>query len=390
MTALIVGYARTPFVKFNGSFATVTATALGGHAIAAALKKAGLAPDAVQHVIGGQVLQGGAGQNPARQSAVAAGIPLTVPAITINAVCLSGTEAIAAGVRLINAGEADIVVAVGQESMSLAPHAMVGGRAGTRYGAIELLDTLSHDGLTDAFEQRSMGVSTEERNAPLGISREEQDALAADSHRRLAAAAEFLAGEIAPFTIPSKRGAVVFDSDDGLRSETTVESLASLRPAFGAGGSVTAGNSSQLTDGAAAVVLMSAEAAAARGIRGIARVLAHAFVAGPDVSLHAQPAHAITAALAKTEFAVGDLVAVEINEAFASVGVHSTRLLGVDASIVNVNGGAIALGHPIGASGARIVGHLARRLEALGSGSLGAAGICGGGGQGSAIVLVAV
>ena len=390
MTALIVGYARTPFVKFNGSFAAITAVELGGHAIAAALNKARLAPDAVQHVIGGQVLQGGAGQNPARQSAVAAGIPLTVPAITLNAVCLSGTEAIAAGVRLITAGEAHIVVAVGQESMSLAPHAMVGGRAGTKYGAIELLDTLAHDGLTDAFEDRSMGASTEERNAPLGISREDQDALAADSHRRLAAATEFLAGEIAPFTIASKRGSVVFDSDDGLRADTTAESLASLRAAFGAGGSVTAGNSSQLTDGAAAVVLMSAEAAEARGIRGIARVLAHAFVAGPDVSLHAQPARAIAAALAKTDFTSADLVAVEINEAFASVGVHSTRVLGVDASIVNANGGAIALGHPIGASGARIVGHLARRLEKLGSGSLGAAGICGGGGQGSAIVLVAV
>ncbi|MBC7518892.1 MAG: acetyl-CoA C-acyltransferase [Microbacteriaceae bacterium] len=389
-TALIVGYARTPFVKFNGSFAALPATELGGHAIAAALKQAGISPDAVQHVIAGQVLQGGAGQNPARQSAVAAGIPLTVPAITLNAVCLSGTEAIVAGVRLIAAGEVDIVVAVGQESMSLAPHAMVGGRAGKKYGAIELLDTLEHDGLTDAFEQRSMGSSTEERNAPLGILRDEQDAFAAASHARLAAATDFLAGEIAPFTIAGRRGDVVVSVDDGLRAGTTTETLATLRPAFGAGGTVTAGNSSQLTDGAAAVVLMSAEAAAARGIRGIARVVSHAFVAGPDVSLHAQPANAIAAALTKTDFSASDLVAVEINEAFASVGVHSTRVLGVDESIVNANGGAIALGHPIGASGARIVGHLARRLEALGSGSLGAAGICGGGGQGSAIVLVAV
>jgi acetyl-CoA C-acetyltransferase len=388
VSAVIVGYARTPFVKFNGLFASVAATALGAHAITAALSRAGVAPEEVQRVVAGQVLQGGAGQNPGRQSAIAAGIPFTTPAITLNAVCLSGMEAIVAGVRLIDSGEADIVVAVGQESMTLAPHVWP-ARAGKKYGSIELVDTLEHDGLTDAFEHRSMGASTEERNGLLGLGREEQDAWSAGSHSRLAASVDFLAGEIEPFTVAG-RHPVVVSADDGLRADTTVETLAKLRPAFRNDGTITAGNSSQITDGAAAVVLMSDSAAEARGIRGIARVLAHALVSGPDVTLHAQPANAINAALARTSYAAADLRAVEINEAFAAVSVVSTRMLAVDSRIVNAHGGAIALGHPIGASGARIVGHLARRLEALGSGSMGAAGICGGGGQGSAIVLVSV
>ncbi len=390
MSTVIVGYARTPFVKYTGQFASIPATELGAAAIRAALERAGVAGDEVDRVFAGQVLQGGAGQNPGRQSAVGAGIPLTVPAITLNAVCLSGMEAIVAGVRLIDAGEADIVVAVGQESMSLAPHAWSGSRAGKRYGAIELIDTLEHDGLTDAFENRSMGASTEERNGSLALSREEQDTWAAGSHTRLAASTEFLAGEIEPFSVPGRKGPTVVSADDGLRADTTPESLAGLRPAFGASGTITAGNSSQITDGAAAVVLMSEAAAAARGVPAIARVLAHAFVAGPDVTLHAQPANAIEAALATTSHEASDLAAVEINEAFAAVSVHSTRQLGVPAEIVNAHGGAIALGHPIGASGTRIVGHLARRLAAAGSGSIGAAGICGGGGQGSAVILEAV
>jgi acetyl-CoA C-acetyltransferase len=327
---------------------------------------------------------------------VGAGIPLEVPAITLNVVCLSGTEAVAQAVRLIAAGEAQIVVAVGQESMSLAPHAWPGSRTGRRYGSIELLDTLEHDGLTDAFEKRSMGASTESFNAPLGLTREEQDAWAAASHTRLAASLEFQAGEIAAFEVPGRRGPTVVSGDDGLRADTTPESLGALRPAFGGvdgaggAGTITAGNSSQITDGAAAIVLMSEELAAARAAHPLARVLAHAFVAGPDVSLHAQPSNAITAALAKAGRSTDELAAVEINEAFAAVAVHSTRALGVDDAIVNAHGGAIALGHPIGASGTRIVGTLARRLAAAGPGALGAAGICGGGGQGSAVVLEAL
>jgi len=390
MSTVIVGYARTPFVKFNGQFASIPATELGAAAIRAALERAGVAGDEVDQVFAGQVLQGGAGQNPGRQSAAGAGIPLTVPAITLNAVCLSGTEAVVAGTRLIDAGEADIVVAVGQESMSLAPHAWSGSRAGKRYGAIELIDTLEHDGLTDAFEKRSMGTSTEEHNGELALTREEQDVWAASSHTRLAASQEFLDGEIVPFSVPGRKGPIQVTMDDGLRADTTPESLAGLRPAFGATGSITAGNSSQITDGAAALVLMSERAAASRGIPALARVIAHAFVAGPDVTLHAQPANAIAAALAKTSHEASDLAAVEINEAFAAVSVHSTRQLGVEPGIVNAHGGAIALGHPIGASGARIVGHLARRLAAAGPGTIGAAGICGGGGQGSAVILEAL
>lgn len=389
MTALIVGYARTPFVKFTGAFASIPATQLGAHAITAALARAGVSPDEVQYVAAGQVLQGGAGQNPARQSAVGAGIPLTTPAMTLNAVCLSGAEAVAWAARLIDSGEVDIAVAVGQESMSLAPH-VYAARAGHRYGAIELLDTVDHDGLRDAFEKRSMGESTETGNGELGLGRGEQDAVAAASHARAAASADVHAEEIAPFTIPGKRGDTVVSADDGVRPETTVETLAGLRPAFTADGTITAGNASQITDGAAALVLMSPAAAAARGITGIASVEAHALVAGPDVRLHAQPANAILAALAKIGATPADLAAVEINEAFASVSVHSTAVLGVDPEIVNAHGGAIALGHPIGASGARIIGLLARRLQALGPGSLGAAALCGGGGQGTAVVLRAV
>jgi acetyl-CoA C-acetyltransferase len=387
MSVVIAGYARTPFVKYNGVFSTVPAVALGAHAVTAALARAGVDPASVDYLYGGQVLQAATGQNPARQTAVAAGIPMTTPAATLNVVCLSGMEAIVAGVRLIEAGEADVVVAVGQESMTLAPHAWSGSRAGKKYGAIELLDTMEHDGLTDAFEKRSMGASTEDFNGPLGLGREQQDAWAAASHARLAASVAFQAGEIEPFEVPGRKP-VVADHDDGLRADTTVETLAGLRPAFGGGGTITAGNSSQITDGAAAVVLVR-EGTPLRQAP-LARIRSHAWVSGPDVSLHAQPANAITAALSRAGLAASDLVAVEINEAFAAVSVYSTRALGVDPAIVNANGGAIALGHPIGASGTRIVGHLARRLGAIGMGSVGAAGICGGGGQGAAVVLEAL
>jgi acetyl-CoA C-acetyltransferase len=389
MTALIAGYARTPFTKFTGQLAAQPATVLGAHAVKAALQRAGVAADQVDAVIAGQVLQGGAGQNPARQTAVGAGIPMRVPAITLNAVCLSGTEAVSQAMRLINAGEAEIVVAVGQESMSLAPH-VIPMRAGTKYGTAQLIDTVDHDGLTDAFERTAMGALTETGNAPLHITREQQDQLAAQSHQRAAASGEFFAGEIEPFLVASRRGDIVVSEDDGIRAETTAESLAKLRPAFSKDGTITAGNASQITDGAAALVLVSEAAAARLGLQPIARVEATAFVAGPDVHLHSQPARAIAAALAKIDRSTAELTAVEINEAFAAVGVQSTRELDIDPAIVNAHGGAIALGHPIGASGARIVGTLARQLAALGSGSLGAVGICGGGGQGSAVVLRAL
>jgi acetyl-CoA C-acetyltransferase len=388
MSVLIAGYARTPFVRYNGVFANVAATALGTHAVSAALERAAISPAEVNFVYAGQVVQAATGQNPARQSAVAAGIPLTVPAMTLNAVCLSGMQAVAAGARLIEDGDADVVVAVGQESMSRAPHAWAGSRVGKKYGAIELVDTLEMDGLSDAFERTSMGASTENFNDPLGLTRERQDAWSAQSHQRLAASAGFLAGEIAPYELRARAGATIYDTDDGLRAETTVETLARLSPAFSPNGTITAGNSSQLTDGAAAIVLVS-ERYRLR-VDPIARLVAQAFVAGPDVSLHSQPANAILAAIAKTSLSPGDLAAIEINEAFAAVAVHSTRVLGVDPAIVNSHGGAIALGHPIGASGTRIVGTLARQLAALGPGSFGAAAICGGGGQGSAILLEAL
>lgn len=389
MTAKIAGYARTPFMRFNGALATVPATELGAHAAKAALERSGVPAAKVQQVYAGQVLQAGAGQNPARQSAVGAGVGLEVPAMTLNAVCLSGTEAVSAAVRLINAGEADVVLAIGQESMSLAPHAQR-ARAGAKYGAIEMLDTLEYDGLTDAFDKRSMGSSTEDHNTALKLDRAAQDQFAAASHQRTEASAEFLAGEIAPFTLTTRKGEVVYSTDDGVRAGTTAESLGTLRAAFAKEGSITAGNSSQITDGAAALVLVSDKAVAELGLEPIAEVLSTALVAGPDRSLHAQPSNAINTALERTDYAAKDLQAVEINEAFAAVGVHSTQQLGVDPEIVNRHGGAIALGHPIGASGARIVGTLARQLAELGAGAVGAAGICGGGGQGSAVILRAL
>lgn len=389
MTALIAGYARTPFTKFTGQLAAQPATVLGAHAVKAALENAGVTPDQVERVVAGQVLQAGAGQNPARQTAVGAGIPMHVPATTVNAVCLSGAEAVADATRLINAGEADVVVAVGQESMSLAPH-VVQMRAGAKYGPVTMLDTADHDGLSDAFDGIAMGKLTEDGNPARSLTREQQDEVAAASHRRAAESAAFLAEEIAPFTVASRRGDTVVDADDGVRPDTTVESLGKLRPAFVKDGTITAGNASQITDGAAALVLVSEKAAAELGLKPLAKVEAHALVAGPDTSLHNQPANAIEAALAKIGAAAAELVVAEINEAFAAVAVASTDQLGIDPSIVNPHGGAIALGHPIGASGARLVGTLARQLVEHGSGALGAAALCGGGGQGSAIILRAV
>lgn len=390
MPALITGYARTPFMKMNGSLSSFSAVELGTHAVKGALTAAGISPADVDLVFAGQVLQAGCGQNPARQVSIGAGIPLSTPAMTLNVVCLSGIEAVAAAVRAINAGEAEVVVAVGQESMSQAPHAWVGSRQGTKYGPVTMVDTLEFDGLTDAFELRSMGVSTEEFGKPLNITRKDQDVFAAASHQNAHASVEFTSGEIVPVELTVRGKRSVLSDDDGIRADTTVETLSQLRPAFGTEGAITAGNSSQLTDGAAAIVIMSEEAAARLKVTPIAKVLATAFVAGPDVSLHAQPSNAITAAAHKAGVKVADLSAVEINEAFASVGIHSTRELGLNPETVNANGGAIALGHPIGASGARIVGHLARRVNEMGQGTLGAAGICGGGGQGSAVIIEAL
>ncbi|MBT2548835.1 acetyl-CoA C-acyltransferase [Arthrobacter sp. ISL-65] len=389
MSVLIAGYARTPFSRFNGRFASVPATELGAHAIVAALSRAGVQATDVQYVFAGQVLQAGAGQNPARQSSVTAGIPLCVPAITLNAVCLSGMEAVVSAARMISSGEADVVVALGQESMSLAPHVFP-ARAGNKYGSIQALDTLEYDGLTDAFEQRSMGLSTEEGNSDYALDRPSQDAWAAASHQRAETHAAFLAEEIEPYKLVSRKGTTLVTDDDGVRPGTTEEPLSSLRPAFGGGGTITAGNSSQITDGAAALVLVSDSAARQLNLKPLAVIESHAFVAGPDVRLHDQPANAIMAALTQIKAELEDLSAVEINEAFAAVAIRSVQKLGISPDIVNTRGGAVALGHPIGASGARIVGTLARQLAELGPGQLGAAGICGGGGQGSAVILRAI
>ncbi|HEY4556960.1 MAG TPA: acetyl-CoA C-acyltransferase [Enteractinococcus sp.] len=389
MTAYIAGYARTPFTKFTGQLATESAVNLGAHAVTAALERAGVSPTDVDQLIAGQVLQAGAGQNPARQTAICAGIGFDKPAQTLNVVCLSGTEAVSQANRLVNAGEAEIVVAVGQESMSQAPH-VAHLRSATKYGAATFVDTVHHDGLTDAFEQIAMGTLTDQGNTTLGLERSAQDAYAAQSHQRAAQHQAALAAEIAPYTVKSRRGESLVEYDDGVRADASAESLAQLRPAFSPEGTVTAGNASQITDGAAAVVVVSEAAVERLGLKPLAAIESTAFVAGPDVHLHAQPANAIKAAAQKAEVSVSNFKAVEINEAFASVALQSAKELGLATESVNQRGGAIALGHPIGASGTRIVGSLACQLSEHGPGSLGAAGICGGGGQGSAIVLRAV
>ncbi len=386
---VITGGARTAVGRLLGSLKDFSAAELGGVAIKAALARSGVSPGDAEYVIMGQVLQAGAGQIPARQAAVAAGVPMTVPAITINKVCLSGLDAIALAAQLIRAGEFDVVVAGGMESMTGAPHLLPGARTGHKYGAIELLDATAHDGLTDPFDQLPMGELTDEVNTRLGITRDEQDEYAAMSHQRAAAAIKngLLAEEIISVSVPQRRGEPVhFDTDEGVRPDTTAEALSRLRPAFGAGGTITAGSASQISDGAAAVVVMSAEAAAARGAPVLAEVGAHGNVAGPDNSLQSQPSRAIRHALGKAGLSVGDLSLIEINEAFAAVAIQSMRDLGIGPERVNVNGGAIAIGHPIGMSGTRLALHLAYELRRRGGG-LGAAALCGGGGQGSALLL---
>jgi acetyl-CoA C-acetyltransferase len=387
--SVIVAGARTPIGKLLGALSGLPAVELGGIAIKAALERSGVAPEDVQYVIMGQVLQAGAGQIPSRQAAVKAGIPMTVPSITINKVCLSGLDAIALADQLIRAGEFDIVVAGGMESMTNAPHLLPGLRKGVKYGGADVIDSMAHDGLFCAFDQCAMGESTERYNARLGIGREEQDAVSARSHQLAAAAAKNGAfdSEIVPVEIPQRRGEpVVVKEDEGVRGDTTAETLARLRPAFAADGTITAGSASQISDGACAVVVMSRAKAEELGLPWLAEIGRHGNVAGPDASLQSQPANAIKQALAKQGQTPADLDLVEINEAFASVVIQSVKELGVPMDIVNVNGGGIALGHPIGASGARIVLSLAHELKRRGGG-LGAAGLCGGGGQGDALVI---
>jgi acetyl-CoA C-acetyltransferase len=388
-TSVIVAGARTPMGRLLGSLTPFSGADLGAFAIKAALERAGITGDQVQYVIMGQVLQAGAGQMPARQAAVKAGIPLTVPSLTVNKVCLSGLDAIALADQLIRAGEFEVVVAGGQESMTNAPHLLPKSREGYKYGAVQMLDAMAYDGLTDAFENIPMGESTDRHNARLGLTREQQDEISAASHQRAAAAQKngLFDAEIVPVEIPQRKGdPVVFGKDEGIRAETSVETLAKLRPAFTKDGTITAGSSSQISDGAAAVVVMSRAKAEELGLEWIAEIGAHGNVAGPDNSLQSQPSNAIRHALAKEGLEVGDLDLIEINEAFAAVAAQSVKDLGVSFEKVNVNGGAIALGHPIGMSGARLVLHLALELRRRGGG-VGAAALCGGGGQGDALIL---
>ncbi|GAA2364534.1 acetyl-CoA C-acetyltransferase [Dactylosporangium salmoneum] len=387
--SVILNGARTPMGRLLGALKDFPATKLGEIAIRAALERSGVAPGQVQYVIMGQVLQAGAGQMPARQAAVGAGIPMHVPALTINKVCLSGLDAIALADQLIRAGEFDLVVAGGMESMTNAPHLLSGQRQGYKYGDVVIRDHMAHDGLTDAYDQVSMGESTERHVARLGISRAAQDAFGAASHQKAAAAQKEgrFAEEIVPVEIQQRKGEpLVVADDEQIRPETTAESLAKLRPAFSADGTITAATSSPISDGACAVVVASKAKAEELGLSWLAEIGAHGNVAGPDNSLTSQPSNAIRHALAKAGLTPADLDLVEINEAFAAVGVQSTADLGIDPAIVNVNGGAIALGHPIGMSGARLALTLALELRRRGGG-LGAAGLCGGGGQGDALLL---
>jgi acetyl-CoA C-acetyltransferase len=394
MGSLIVGGARTPIGKLLGGFKDVSAAELGGYAIAAALERSGVAPEHVDYVVLGQVLQAGTGQIPARQAAVKGGIAMSVPAVTINKVCLSGLNAVALADQLIRAGECDVVVAGGMESMTQAPHLLPRSRSGFRYGDVTMIDHMAYDGLWDIFSDQAMGALTDACNrGEQLVSREDQDAFAARSHQRAAAATAggVMAEEIVAVHVPQRRGDdVVIDRDEGIREAVTVESLGKLPPAFRRDGSITAGSSSPISDGAAAMVVASKEAAARLGLEPIAEIGAHASVAGPDSSLQLQPANAINVAVKKQQISLSDLDLIEINEAFAAVGVASARALGLSADEtderVNVNGGAVALGHPIGASGARLVLTCALELKRRGGGT-GVAALCGGGGQGDALII---
>jgi acetyl-CoA C-acetyltransferase len=395
MGSVIVGGARTPIGKLLGGLKDASATDLGGYAIAAALERSGVAPEHVDYVVMGHVLQAGTGQIPARQAAVKGGVAMSVPAVTINKVCLSGLNAVALADQLIRAGECDVVVAGGMESMTQAPHLLPRSRSGFKYGDVTMIDHMAYDGLWDAFTDQVMGSLTDgcNRGEQL-VSREDQDAFAARSHQRAAAATASgaMAEEIVEVRLPQRRGAdVVISKDEGIRDGVTAESLAKLPPAFGRDGTITAGSSSPISDGAAAMVVASKEAADRLGLTPIAEIGAHASVAGPDSSLQLQPANAINVAVKKQQISVSDLDLIEINEAFAAVGVASARALGLSAGEtderVNVNGGAIALGHPLGASGARLVLTCAMELKRRGGGT-GVAALCGGGGQGDALIII--
>ncbi|WP_167140384.1 acetyl-CoA C-acetyltransferase [Diaminobutyricimonas sp. TR449] len=385
---VILSAVRTPLGKVRGQLAPLSAVELGAIAIRAAVERSGVAPEAVDAVIMGQVLQAGAGQNPSRQAAVKAGLGWDIPSTTTNRVCLSGLSAVIDAARLIRAGEANVVVAGGQESMTNAPHLLQGSRLGWAYGTISALDHAAHDGLTDAYDGISMGASTEQHVGKLGLSREEQDEIAAWSHQRAAAAqsAGVFDKEIVPVEIKGRKGTVTLTDDEGVRPESTVETLGGLRPAFADDGTITAGNSSPLSDGAGALVVASREYAEANGLSWLAVIGTSGQTAGPDNSLHSQPSRAINTALKKAGWQASDLDFVEINEAFAAVSLQSTRDLGLSSDVVNIHGGAIAIGHPIGASGARLVAHAAHELARRGSGKA-AVSLCGGGGQGDALLL---
>ncbi|MEA2011115.1 MAG: acetyl-CoA C-acyltransferase [Actinomycetota bacterium] len=389
MATVISSIARTPIGRFRGGFTSLTAMDLGGFAIAAALERAGLDGDQIDEALFGHVIQTGQGQVTGRQAAFKGGIPMTVPSTTIDKACLSGTATIADADMHIKAGESRIILTGGMESMTNAPHLLKGARFGYGYGGTELVDSLNRDGLMCAFDDVLMGLSTDKVNAELGISRAEQDEWAATSHERAIAATETGAfdDEIIPVEVPQRRGdPILIEHDEGMRPGTTVDSLGGLRPAFMSDGTVTAGNASQISDGAAALVVADRDAAAELGMPIVAEILAYGQVAGPDTSLQAQPANAMRVALAKAGLEASDLDLVEINEAFASVSLHSAKLLGIPFDRVNVNGGAIALGHPLGASGARIVVTLISALRARGGG-IGGAALCGGGGQGDALIV---
>lgn len=388
--SVIVNGARTPIGRLLGGLKDQSAAQLGGVAIRGALEKSGVSADQVDYVIMGHVIQAGTGQITARQAAVLGGIPMSVPAITINKVCLSGLNAIAMADQLIRAGEHDIIVAGGMESMTQAPHLLPHSREGFKYGDTALVDSMAYDALYDQFTHQAMGGLTESCNsAGARLTREEQDAFAALSHQRAAAAWKngVFDDEVVPVEIPQRRGdAVVVAMDEGIRAETTAESLGRLRPAFAKEGTITAGSASQISDGACAVVVMSKAKAEALGLEWLAEIGASGQVAGPDSTLQLQPAAAIRAAIDKQGISIADVGLFELNEAFAAVGIESARALGVSPDIVNVNGGAIALGHPVGMSGARIVLHLALELRRRGGG-IGAAALCGGGGQGDALIV---
>jgi acetyl-CoA C-acetyltransferase len=387
--SVIVGGARTPIGRFNGGLSSFTGAQLGGFAIEAALERAGISGDQVDHVIMGQVLQAGQGQITARQAAVNGGIPMGVPAITINKVCLSGLNAVYLAHQMIASGDADIVVAGGMESMTNAPYLLPQGRNGMRMGNAEVLDAMIHDGLWCAFDHGHMGDGTERDSANAGISRRAMDEFSARSHERATAAQKdgLFDDEIVKVAVPQRGGEPLFvDTDEGVRPGTTADSLGGLRPAFAPEGNVTAGNASQISDGGSAMVLMSPAKAAELEIEPMAEVVSFGMVAGPDTCLLTQPSNAIRRALSKTELSVGDLSLFELNEAFAAVGIAATADLGVSEDIVNVNGGAIALGHPIGMSGNRLALTLISELRRRGGG-LGAAALCGGGGQGDALIV---